>query len=94
MANFFLCYECGATFSVRNDFDEHILVHQAVSLCYQIYEFDKGKPPPVKVLFFYYRETGNILSLPSIPHHFVIICILFISLFETLLITYRHSITG
>uniref|UniRef100_A0A8R1Y1L6 C2H2-type domain-containing protein n=1 Tax=Onchocerca volvulus TaxID=6282 RepID=A0A8R1Y1L6_ONCVO len=48
MANFFLCYECGATFSVRNDFDEHILVHQAVSLCYQIYEFDKGKPPPVK----------------------------------------------
>ncbi|OZC09471.1 zinc finger, C2H2 type [Onchocerca flexuosa] len=49
MANFFLCYECGAAFSIRNDFDEHILVHQAVSLCYQIYEFDKGKPPPVKV---------------------------------------------
>ncbi|KAL4003570.1 hypothetical protein ACH3XW_8155 [Acanthocheilonema viteae] len=42
MSNFFVCYECGATFTVRNDFDEHILVHQAVSLCYQIYEFDKG----------------------------------------------------
>ncbi|KAM3723331.1 putative zinc finger protein [Dirofilaria immitis] len=48
MANFFLCYECGATFSIRNDFDEHILIHQAVSLCYQIYEFDKGGPASVK----------------------------------------------
>ncbi|VIO91350.1 Uncharacterized protein BM_BM16924 [Brugia malayi] len=48
MASFFLCYECGTTFSVRNDFDEHILVHQAVSLCYQIYEFDKGGPSVVK----------------------------------------------
>uniref|UniRef100_A0A0R3RG83 C2H2-type domain-containing protein n=1 Tax=Elaeophora elaphi TaxID=1147741 RepID=A0A0R3RG83_9BILA len=48
MTNFFLCYECGTTFSVRNDFDEHILVHQAVSLCYQIYEFDKGGPSMVK----------------------------------------------
>ncbi|EJW87959.1 zinc finger protein [Wuchereria bancrofti] len=48
MANFFLCYECGTAFSVRNDFDEHILVHQAVSLCYQIYEFDKGGPSVVK----------------------------------------------
>uniref|UniRef100_A0A915Q4T5 C2H2-type domain-containing protein n=1 Tax=Setaria digitata TaxID=48799 RepID=A0A915Q4T5_9BILA len=44
MANFFLCYECGATFNARSDFDEHILVHQAVSLCYQIYEFDRGRP--------------------------------------------------
>ncbi|VDK68662.1 unnamed protein product [Litomosoides sigmodontis] len=49
MANFFLCYECGATFSVRSDFDEHILVHQAVSLCYQIYEFDKGGPSVTRV---------------------------------------------
>ncbi|CAG9536476.1 unnamed protein product [Cercopithifilaria johnstoni] len=48
MTNFFLCYECGATFNVRSDFDEHVLVHQAVSLCYQIYEFDKRGSSTIK----------------------------------------------
>lgn len=41
MENFFLCYECGATHRTKSDFDEHVFVHQAVALCYQLYEFEK-----------------------------------------------------
>lgn len=38
--SFFLCYECGETFQSKPSYDEHILVHQAISFCYQIYEFE------------------------------------------------------
>uniref|UniRef100_A0A0M3I3K2 C2H2-type domain-containing protein n=1 Tax=Ascaris lumbricoides TaxID=6252 RepID=A0A0M3I3K2_ASCLU len=41
----FLCYECGDMFTSKIPYDEHLLVHQAVSLCRQIYEFEtKGLP--------------------------------------------------
>uniref|UniRef100_A0A915BK01 C2H2-type domain-containing protein n=1 Tax=Parascaris univalens TaxID=6257 RepID=A0A915BK01_PARUN len=41
----FLCYECGDMFTSKIRYDEHLLVHQAVSLCRQIYEFEtRGLP--------------------------------------------------
>ncbi|KHN81910.1 hypothetical protein Tcan_04881 [Toxocara canis] len=44
-ATIFLCYECGDMFTSKLPYDEHILVHQAVSLCHQIYEYEtRGLP--------------------------------------------------
>lgn len=38
-----MCYECGETFHVRAKYEEHILLHQAILFCYQIFEFETAK---------------------------------------------------
>ncbi|MFH4980334.1 hypothetical protein AB6A40_007043, partial [Gnathostoma spinigerum] len=47
---FLLCYECGEGFASRERYNEHVIEHQLVSVCYQLYDFETNKDviePPV-----------------------------------------------